>query len=117
MKFDVMDVRYMTYPSEHFDLVLDKGTLDAMLCSKHTGYYDAALMLKECQRVLKTDGYYVATVGERWNWEVAKKYVKNQGNVDETQGEAKHYEDDDQGVRLVAEHRQRETQHDHKNQC
>ena len=30
-----------------------------------------------------TDGYYVATVGERGNWEVVKKYVKNQGNVDD----------------------------------
>jgi len=25
-----------------------------------------------------TDGYYVATVGERGDWEVVKKYVKNQ---------------------------------------
>ena len=30
-----------------------------------------------------TDGYYVATVGERRNWEVVKKSVKNQGNVDD----------------------------------
>jgi len=30
-----------------------------------------------------TDGYYVDTVGERGNWEVVKKYVKNQGNVDD----------------------------------
>ena len=30
-----------------------------------------------------TDGYFVATVGERGNWEVVKKYVKNQGNVDD----------------------------------
>ena len=30
-----------------------------------------------------TDGYDVATVGERGNWEVVKKYVKNQGNVDD----------------------------------
>ena len=26
-----------------------------------------------------TDGYYVATVGERNNWETVAKYVKNQG--------------------------------------
>ena len=30
-----------------------------------------------------SDGYYVATVGERGNWEVVKKYVKNQGNLDD----------------------------------
>jgi putative transposase len=29
------------------------------------------------------DGYYVATVGERGNWEVVKKYVKNQGDPDD----------------------------------
>ena len=30
-----------------------------------------------------TDGYYVATVGERGDWEVVKKYVKNQGNPED----------------------------------
>jgi putative transposase len=30
-----------------------------------------------------TDGYYVSTVGERGNWEVVKKYVKNQGNKED----------------------------------
>ena len=30
-----------------------------------------------------TDGYYVATVGERGNWEIVKRYVKNQGNQDD----------------------------------
>jgi putative transposase len=28
-----------------------------------------------------SDGYYVATVGERGNWEVVKKYVENQGKT------------------------------------
>ena len=30
-----------------------------------------------------TDGYYVATVGERGNWNVVEQYVKNQGKQDE----------------------------------
>ena len=30
-----------------------------------------------------TDGYYVATVGERGNWEIVKRYVKTQGNQDD----------------------------------
>jgi len=30
-----------------------------------------------------TDGYYVATVGERGNWGVVEKYVKNQGRAQE----------------------------------
>ena len=29
-----------------------------------------------------TDGYYVATVGERGNWSVVERYVKNQGKQD-----------------------------------
>lgn len=27
-----------------------------------------------------TDGYYVATVGERANWDTVERYVKNQGH-------------------------------------
>ena len=30
-----------------------------------------------------TDGFYAATVGERGNWEVVKRYVKNQGNAED----------------------------------
>ena len=30
-----------------------------------------------------TDGYYVATVGERGNWHIVEKYIKNQGKHDE----------------------------------
>ena len=29
-----------------------------------------------------TDGYYVATVGERGNWSIVERYVKNQGKHD-----------------------------------
>ena len=28
-----------------------------------------------------TDGYYVATVGEKGNWETVEKYIKNQGKT------------------------------------
>ncbi len=30
-----------------------------------------------------TDGYYVATVGERGNWNIVKQYVKKQGGKDD----------------------------------
>ena len=58
MKFHVMDACNMTYPREHFDMILDKSTIDSVLCGKAC-FYNTALMLKECQRVLKTGGYYV----------------------------------------------------------
>lgn len=35
MIYEVMDVTKMTYPDKYFDLVLDKSTIDALLCSEH----------------------------------------------------------------------------------
>lgn len=29
-----------------------------------------------------SDGYYLATVGERGNWNIVKKYIENQGKTD-----------------------------------
>ena len=59
MKWDVMDCRDLTYEDEHFDLIVDKSTIDALLCGENA-YLSVALMLAECQRVLKTGGFYVA---------------------------------------------------------
>ena len=42
-----MDVRDLTYETEFFDLIIDKGTLDAMLCSDEA-FTNVAKMLKEC---------------------------------------------------------------------
>ena len=58
-KWDVMDVRDLKYQSEMFDLIIDKSTIDALLCGSYA-FMNVANMLKECQRVLKTNGYYVA---------------------------------------------------------
>jgi EEF1A lysine methyltransferase 4 len=54
-----MDVRNLDYAKEMFDLVIDKSTVDALLCGNFA-YLNVAIMLKECQRVLKTGGCYVA---------------------------------------------------------
>ena len=40
-------------------MIIDKSTIDALLCGENA-YVNVAMMLKECQRVLKTYGYYVA---------------------------------------------------------
>jgi ubiquinone/menaquinone biosynthesis C-methylase UbiE len=42
-----------------FDMIIDKSTIDAVLCGKFA-QINVAIMLKECQRVLKTGGCYVA---------------------------------------------------------
>ena len=47
LKWDVMDCRDLKYPAEHFDLIIDKSTIDALLCGNFA-YYNVAVMLKEC---------------------------------------------------------------------
>lgn len=53
-----MDCRNLQFASETFDCIIDKGTTDALLCS-NTPNGNIALMLKDCQRVLKTGGIYI----------------------------------------------------------
>jgi ubiquinone/menaquinone biosynthesis C-methylase UbiE len=59
MKWDIMDCRDLKYNDEFFDLIIDKSTIDALLCVDKA-YLNVAIMMNECQRVLKTGGYYVA---------------------------------------------------------
>lgn len=47
-----MDVRDMKYKDETFDVILDKGTLDAILCGSDSAK-NAGQMLAESQRILK----------------------------------------------------------------
>ena len=47
MKWDVMDVKSMTYPNDTFDLLIDKSTMDALVCG-NSANQNVALMLKEC---------------------------------------------------------------------
>ena len=59
MKWEVMDARELGYESQMFDLIIDKSTIDALLCGKFA-QINVAIMLKECQRVLSIGGSYVA---------------------------------------------------------
>ena len=59
MKWESMDCRELKYPNEVFDLIIDKSTIDALLCGSFA-FVNVAVMLKECQRVLKTGGIYIA---------------------------------------------------------
>lgn len=58
MTGEVMDVRNMHFPSDYFDLIIDKSTIDALLCGE-SAFINTALMMRECQRVLKVDGAYM----------------------------------------------------------
>ena len=66
LTFRVMDVTDMAeYKKETFDLVLDKGTLDAILCGNES-YKKANKMMLEIQRVLKPEGFFMeVTYGDK----------------------------------------------------
>lgn len=52
IEYLVMDARNLTYDSDVWDAVIDKGTLDAMLCDKETGLSNARELIEEACRVL-----------------------------------------------------------------
>lgn len=53
--FNVMDVRKMRFKDEIFDLVIDKGTMDTILCGEN-GFLNVVKKTKEISWVLKTGG-------------------------------------------------------------
>ena len=53
-----MDVRDLQYEDNSFDLIIDKSTMDALLCGDQS-FLNTAIMTKEVQRVLKTGGIYM----------------------------------------------------------
>jgi len=58
MKFECVDVTDLPYPDSSFDLIVNKGTLDAILCS-NGAITNSKRMMKECSRVLKSHGSMV----------------------------------------------------------
>ncbi|KAI4323463.1 hypothetical protein L6164_023065 [Bauhinia variegata] len=59
LKYMVMDVRDMSFfPDESFDAVVDKGTLDSLMCGTDAPI-SAARMLAEVCRLLKPGGTYM----------------------------------------------------------
>jgi ubiquinone/menaquinone biosynthesis C-methylase UbiE len=58
LQWEVMDTRDLKLGNEQFDLVIDKGTMDSLLCGENA-LLGVALLTKEVQRVLKTNGVYM----------------------------------------------------------
>ncbi|KAG0475936.1 hypothetical protein HPP92_012777 [Vanilla planifolia] len=59
LKYIKMDVRDMnTFESGSFDAVIDKGTLDSLMCGQNA-YHNAKKMLEEVGRILKDKGIYI----------------------------------------------------------
>jgi hypothetical protein len=53
-----MDCRKLKFKDASIDFVIDKSTLDCLLCGGKA-FRNTARMLKEVQRVLKTGGIYL----------------------------------------------------------
>jgi|ERR1711903_41477 len=58
MQWQLMDVKDLAFPPNHFDVVIDKGTMDSILCGE-SSTKNAALMMKEISKVLKPGGHYL----------------------------------------------------------
>ncbi|GFR89168.1 methyltransferase-like protein 13 [Elysia marginata] len=60
MTFEKMDVTAMSYPEGHFNAVLDKGTLDALLVSEEEQVLqNVTAMFSEIARCLRLGGRYI----------------------------------------------------------
>ena len=59
LDFAVADARKLDYANDSFELILEKGTLDAMLSDKEEGAQNCVQIIRECARVLTKDGYLV----------------------------------------------------------
>mmetsp|Transcript_26832 Transcript_26832/g.30890 ORF Transcript_26832/g.30890 Transcript_26832/m.30890 type:complete len:246 (+) Transcript_26832:174-911(+) len=58
MEFTVMDATELEYPEECFDCVIDKGTMDSLLCSKDS-FFRVSQMVQQIYRTLKPGGVYM----------------------------------------------------------
>jgi ubiquinone/menaquinone biosynthesis C-methylase UbiE len=58
MTWDVMDCRDLKFNQGFFDVVIDKCTMDTILCGDNP-HLNVAMMTKEVQRVLKVSGIYM----------------------------------------------------------
>jgi hypothetical protein len=56
LEYVVADARRLPYPDESFELVLEKGTLDAMLSDKNEGTTNCISIVAECARILSIGG-------------------------------------------------------------
>mmetsp|Transcript_27256 Transcript_27256/g.74592 ORF Transcript_27256/g.74592 Transcript_27256/m.74592 type:complete len:439 (+) Transcript_27256:100-1416(+) len=58
--YEVADARQLSYQNESFEMILEKGTLDAMLSdSNGSGQENCRKIVSECARVLKVGGYII----------------------------------------------------------
>lgn len=59
LEFEAVDCRKLPYEESSFDLILEKGTLDAVLSDTDKGMANCIQIVSECARTLKVGGYMV----------------------------------------------------------
>lgn len=59
LEFVVADARKLKFEPHSFELILEKGTLDAMLSDKVEGVKNCVQIMRECARVLAKEGFMV----------------------------------------------------------
>ena len=78
-----MDVRDLQYEDNTFDLIIDKSTIDALLCGDNS-FINVAIMTKEVIRTLKVDGIYmIISYGQHQNriFHLVNNYLVDSLNV------------------------------------
>ncbi|KAL7557883.1 hypothetical protein ACA910_010931 [Epithemia clementina (nom. ined.)] len=86
LQFVVADARHLPYESESVTLLLEKGTLDAMLSDPVHGTDHCRQTVRECARVLAVGGYMVlishqnahTANGLQWLYEIVFEGLKQQ---------------------------------------
>ena len=58
IEYHVADARDLPYPDKSYQLILEKGTLDAMLSDHEKGRSNCIAIVKECARVLSIGGEF-----------------------------------------------------------
>jgi len=59
VQYEVADARKLNYDDGFFDVIIDKGTLDAMLSDKEYGVSNCKAIVAEVARVLSVGGYFM----------------------------------------------------------
>lgn len=60
VEYEVHDARDLPYKNAEFNVVIDKGTLDAMLSDKQMGKKSCVKIISEASRVLAVDGEMIS---------------------------------------------------------
>uniref|UniRef100_A0ACD5ZSM8 Uncharacterized protein n=1 Tax=Avena sativa TaxID=4498 RepID=A0ACD5ZSM8_AVESA len=69
LKYIKMDVKNMSdFESGSFDAVIDKGTLDSIMCGQNSQEH-ATMMLEEVYRILKDNGVYIMVNDSILSWQ------------------------------------------------